>query len=98
EPAVVQVVGRELSAVVVQVLHARGVGQLAGPHPDILGQAVALAKVAGGAGGDDVVPGGLPAFRPGNEMVEREVFAGAAILAGETIAQENVEPGEGGLS
>src|ERR1700677_3748947 len=39
---------------------------------------------------------GIPPFRAGNDMVERQLIALAAILAGEAVAQEHVEPGEGG--
>ena len=38
----------------------------------------------------------MPALRARDDMVEGEVLALAAILAGEAVAQEHVEPGEGG--
>ena len=38
---------------------------------------------------------GLPAARARHQMVEGQVVAVAAILAGEAVAQEHVEPGEG---
>ena len=57
---------------------------------------VGLPEVALRAGGDHVLPGRDPALRARNDMVERQVLALAAILAGEAIAQEHVEPGEGG--
>jgi len=67
-------------------------------HADIARHAVALPEVAGRAGGNDVFPGGAPAFRPRDDVIEGQIVAGAAILALETVAEENVEPGEGGVA
>ena len=72
---------------------ARGAG---GVHRRLLGRAPALAQVAGGAGGDDVLPARPPAAGAGRHVVEGEVLRRAAVLAGEGVAQEEVEAGEGG--
>ena len=55
----------------------------------------ALAQVAGPAGRDDVLPGGAPAFRARQHVVEGQMLVAAAVLAGELVAQEQVEAGEG---
>src|ERR1700751_3464985 len=95
EPAVVQIVRREQPAVAVQVLHRRLERPLRGPHLALFRGQIALAQIARRASRDDVVPGGVAAARAGQQMIEGEVIAGAAILAEETVAQEYVEPGEG---
>src|SRR5690348_15375171 len=93
-----QVIGRKGAAIVAQELR-RGLGWLmAREHMRFLGQPAALQKIAARAGGDDVLPGGPAAARARHEMVEGQVMGWerlAAILAGETVAQEDVEAGEG---
>src|SRR5829696_7778474 len=97
-PALVQVVRREQAAVAVEVGEARGEGRLARPHLDLAREAVALPEIAGRAGSDDVLPGRVPALRARDEMVEGQVLAVAAILAGEAVAKEDVESREGGVA
>ena len=61
-------------------------------------QPAAFAQVARAAGGDDVLPGRATAAAARDDVVEGQVrrrAAVAAILAGESVAQEHVEPGEG---
>src|SRR5690349_9172736 len=68
---------------------------LLGVHVDLLGQAVALAAVAGGAGGDDVLPDRLAAPTAGDDVVDREAgLAGAAVLAGPGVAGEDGAAGD----
>src|SRR5580693_7009256 len=95
QPAFVQVVGREPPAVVLEFVHRRAVGRAAWRDARFAGRAAALGEVAGRAGGDDVLPGGAAAARAGDHVVERQVVAAAAVLAGERIAQEQVESREG---
>src|SRR3546814_9047109 len=64
-------------------------------HMRLLRRAAALLEVAGRAGRRDIFPGRPPAGAARNDMVEGQVVRGAAILAGELVAQEQVEPGEG---
>jgi len=59
---------------------------------------IALAQVAGRTGRDDIFPGGLATLAARNDVIERQILRRPAILAGETIPQEHVEPGEGGLA
>ena len=59
------------------------------------GAQAALPEIAWRAGGDDVVPGRLAAARARDQVIEGQVLARAAILAGEAVAQEHVEPREG---
>jgi MFS family permease len=97
-PALVQVVGRERAAVVPELVRARYVGLGHRVHAALAGQAVALAQVAAGAGGEDVGPGRPPAARARHQVVEGELVGRKrplAVLAGEPVAQEDVEPGEG---
>src|SRR6185437_3463623 len=97
EPAVVQIVRREQAPVLVQVMHRRLIRHLRGPHPRLGRRQVALAQVTRRARRHHVVPRRLAAARTRDQMIEGEVVAPAAILAGEAVAQENIEPGEGGM-
>src|SRR3954447_18450618 len=64
-------------------------------HPDLAGQAVALAAVAGRAGGDDVLPDRLAAATAGDDVVDGEPgLARAAVLAGPGVAGEHRPPGD----
>src|ERR1700748_1889472 len=92
-----QIVRREQSAVAVQWVHRRREWRLAWKHPRLLRRHVALAQVARRTGGDDVFPGGLAAFAARDDVIEGEVVRGKAILADEAVAQEDVEPGKGGM-
>lgn len=92
-----QIVRRELAAIAVQVMHRRLVGHLRRKHMSFIHRERALAQIAGRAGGDDIVPGGDAATRAGNDMIEGQVVAAAAILAGKPVAQKNVEAGKGGV-
>src|SRR5690606_28106761 len=70
-------------------------------HSRLLRGAPALPQIAGTAGGDDILPGGAAAARAGDDVVKGQVLGQAAlstILTGETVAQEDVEAGEGGLA
>jgi len=58
----------------------------------------ALLEVARRTGGDDILPGGQPAPRAGDDVIEGQFLRRAAILALEAIAQEDVEAGEGGMA
>src|SRR6266536_4839519 len=91
EPALVQVVRREQPAVAMQVMHAGLERHLRRPHAGFGGRQVALPEIAVRAGGDHVDPGGMPAARARQQMVEREIVARAATLALELGAQKNIE-------
>ena len=93
-----QIVGREQAAVLVEVVHGRLVGRSRRPHARGRRQQVGLLEVAVRAGGDHVLPSCVTAFRAGHDVVERQVFPLAAILAGEAVAQEHIEPGERGIA
>jgi hypothetical protein len=43
-------------------------------------------------------PGGLPALGPGDDVIEGQILAVSAILAAETVTQEDVEAGKGRIS
>ena len=64
-------------------------------HVRLARGAAALPEVAGRAGGGDILPGGAAALGAGQDMVEGQLARVAAILAGEAVAQEQVESGEG---
>ena len=62
---------------------------------DLAREAVALAAVAGGAGGDDVLPDRLAAAGAGDYMVDGEAgFGRAAVLAGPGVAGEDGAAGD----
>src|SRR5215213_3530712 len=63
-------------------------------HSRDVGEGVALAAVAGGAGGDDVLPAGVPAFGARDHVVDRQLAAGAAVLAGPVVAGEDRAAGD----
>ena len=72
-----------------------------GVHVALARQAAALAEIAGAAGGHDVLPGCPAAAAARNDMVEGQVrrrLPLVAVLAGEGVAQEHVEPREGRLA
>src|SRR4030095_14363304 len=76
-------------------MHRRCERVLPWKHPRLLRRQVALAQIARRTGRDDVFPGGLAALAARDDVIEGEVVMRVAILADETIAQEDVEPGEG---
>ena len=57
----------------------------------------ALLQIAGRAGRGDILPGRPPALRARQDMVEGELVRIAAILTGEAVAKEQVEPRESGI-
>src|SRR3546814_11311958 len=57
--------------------------------------AAALLQIARRTGGGDILPARPPAQPARDHMVEGQFLARPAILAGEPVAQEQVEPGEG---
>ena len=91
-------VWREGASVLLQLVGTGLEGRTEGDHAADMGKAVALRQVAGRTGCDDVLPCRPAAAGPRDHMVEGEIVGGegaAAILAGETVAQEDVETGEG---
>src|SRR5204862_698750 len=75
-------------------LRVRHAWRMARVHADLLGQRVALAAVAGRARRDDVLPGRGAALRAGDDVVDGEVGARAAVLAGPAVAREDGSPGD----
>src|SRR3546814_4839677 len=65
-------------------------------HPRLFGGPPALFEIARRAGGDDILPRRTAALRAGDDMIEGEIAVRPAILAGELVAQEEIEAGEGG--
>jgi len=97
EPAFVEIIGWEKSAVAVQFKDGRAIGLLFGPHPDFVGHLAPFREIAGSTSGSHVFPARLPAFRSRNDVIEGQILFRSAILAGETVAKKNVEPGKGGI-
>ena len=97
-PAFVQMVGWEEATVVVEFEHGGLERDLVGVHADLGAGLVGLAQIAGAAGCDHIFPSCLPAFGAGDQMVKGEIIFRAAILAGELIAQKDVEPSEGWIA
>src|SRR5215212_9710772 len=93
-----EVVRREMPAIGMEIVEGRSERGLGRPHLDFAREAVSFAEIAGGAGRDHVLPGSLPAFGAGDHVIEGKILPGAAILAGETITEEDVEAGEGRVS
>src|SRR6266850_4342718 len=80
-----------------QLMYRRRERVLPRKHPRLLRRQVALAQIAWRAGCDDVFPGGLAALAARDDVIEGEVVMRVAVLAHEAVAQEDVEPGEGGV-
>src|SRR5581483_12359056 len=76
--------------------HRRGLAwSLRKHHLHLVGQAVALAQVAGRARGDDVLPGRVAAARPRYHVVEREASAGRpAVDAAPAVTGEEGAAGD----
>ena len=66
-------------------------------HMRLFGRASAFFEVAGRTSGRNIFPSRAPSLCARDDMVERKVFACAAILALETVTQKQVETGEGGV-
>src|SRR6478736_6232759 len=93
-PGFVQVVRRELLAVLLQLPAGRADRMHQRVHARLLGRAAALLHVTRGAGGEDVLPRRASAEPAGLDVVESQVLLAAAVLAAEAVAQEHVEAGE----
>src|SRR5688572_10360035 len=96
-PALVEVIGREALAVVLQLPAGRADRLTLEMHLRLAGRAAALPEVARSAGSGDILPGGAAALGARDDMVERQLAARSAIDAAEAVAQEQVEPGESGI-
>src|SRR5690606_1472192 len=97
DPARMQIVGRKGAAIVLQ-LPARRAPRLAiDRHMRLLRRAAPLFQVAWRAGSGDIFPCRAPAEPARHHMVECQILARPAILAGEAVAQEQVEAREGGM-
>ena len=96
-PALVEVVGREGAAVLLELPAGRAEGVALDVHMGLARGSAAFAQIARRAGGGDILPGRPPALGAGHDMIEGEFPRIAAILAFEAVAQEQVEAGEGGI-
>ena len=96
-PCLMQMVWRESATAVLQLPVGGADCRHVELHVRLLGRAAAFFKVARQAGGGDIFPTGTAAEPSRDDMVEGQVVARPAILAFELVAQEQVEPGEGGI-
>src|SRR5678815_5109699 len=94
-PALVKIVGREALAMILQLPAGRADRFQLDMHAGLARGPAALPQVAGRAGGGDILPACPAALRPRHHMVERQLAVRAAIDTAETVAQEQVESGEG---
>src|SRR5919106_4210659 len=78
-------------------MHRRRERVLPRKHLRLLRGQIALAQVTWRTGRDHVLPGGLAALAARNDVIEGQVVMRVAVLADEAVAQEDVEPGEGGM-
>src|SRR5437868_12212158 len=96
-PALVEVVGREAIAVILELPAGRADRLALNMHMRLARRAAALLEVARRAGGGDILPTGPAALRTRQDMVERQFPPRPAIDAAEAVAKEKVEPREGGI-
>src|SRR5688500_14166950 len=97
-PTLVQIVWREGSTVLLQLVSTGLQGPSPWVHAHLVRQAAAFEEVAGLARRHNVRPAGAAAARARHDVIERQLVGRErvrAILAAETVAQEHVEPGEG---
>ena len=92
-----QIVRRKQPAVAMQVSDGGLKRLVTRDHACVQWHQVALAQVAWRTCGDNIFPCGCSALGAGNHMIEGEIVAGAAILAGKTVAEKNIEAGKGRL-
>ena len=90
-----QIIGREAAAMFLQMPVGRADRLDMQRHRRLARRAPALFQVAWRAGSDDILPGRAAALGARDDMVEGQVAVRSAILAGEAVAQEQVEAGEG---
>ena len=96
-PCLVEMVGRKRSASVLQLPVSRADCRHVKLHVRLLRRPSALFQVAGQARGGDIFPARPPAQTARDDVVEGQVVCRPAILAFELVAQEQVEPREGGI-
>src|SRR5690349_9097884 len=94
-PAPVKIVGWKALAMILQLPTGRPDRLALNVHASLARGSASLAQVAWGAGGGDILPAGPPALRARNDMVEGQFPVRSAIDAAKTVAQEQVESGEG---
>src|SRR5690606_5650353 len=75
QPAPVQVVRRKAPAALLELVAGGPARAAPHGHARLLGRAAAFPEIAGGAGGDDVLPGRSAAARAGDDVVEGQVLA-----------------------
>ncbi len=92
-PCFVEVVGREALADMLQ-LPAGWADRIDHGHARLLGCATAFFHIAGRARARDILPSGFSSQTARDHMIESQILLAAAILAGEAVAQEQVEAGE----
>ena len=90
-----EIVGREALAMVLQLPAGRADRLALDVHLGFARRPPALFEIARRAGGRDILPAGPPALGTRHDMVEGQFPVTAAIDAAETVAEEQVEPGEG---
>lgn len=81
-----QMIGWEEPAVLMQIVNAWLEGRSRRPHPDINRETISFPKVTRRAGGYDIFPCRQSALGTRDDMIEGQIVAAPAILAGETIS------------
>lgn len=97
EPAMVQIVRREIAPVPMKFMHRRPVWFLRRKHFRLRRHLASLSQVARRASRGHVVPARLTAPRAGNHMIKCQIVGAPAILTLKPIPQEHVEPGKRGI-
>src|SRR5689334_13130300 len=93
-PARVEIVRWEGAPVLLQLPAGRPDRLALDVHVGFPWRAAALAQVAGRTGGGDILPHRPAALGARDDMVERQLLSRPAVNAAESVAQEQVEPGE----
>src|SRR5688572_23829729 len=93
-PALVEVIGREAAAVILQLPTGRTDRLAVDRHVRLARGAPAFLEVARRAGGRDILPRRPPALGARHDMIEGQFLVAAAIDAREAVAKEQVESRE----
>jgi len=96
-PCVVQVIGREAFALILQLPACRADWLDMELHMRLLWGAPAFFEVARRAGRRNILPGRTAALCARNDMIERKITSNATILALELVTQKQVESGKSGI-
>lgn len=94
KPTLVQIVGRKVSPVLMQIRYSWLKWRSCRKHMHIRRQAISFAKIAGRAGRYNIFPNRRAAFSAWNDVVESQFLPRTTVLTGKPITKEHIESSE----